>query len=381
MASNELCFTVLGSSGAGKTTMLACMQRKFDEILPGSIIADRAAFSTLTLAYRKLEEEANSSELEFGVGIENTENLREYGFTITAGRANIPMKFWDFPGGWIDSARNSKENYERVIRIVKRSRVIFVAVNTPYLMEANGRWRKEARIDDTSYVLKNALIDGNDNKLVLILPIKCEKYTRNPALQKRMYAVIEEAFADILSLANNPVYRKRLAIAVLPIHTVGNATFSRFEHQEGGRLPREVYLKNRGAGFGPKYADQPLRYAMSFLLNEYARGGDYVINDSFSRADFKELCAFIRGGMEIDNGLFKFYSGREMVTDAAEIKIVPAPPVRKEPPPVPIKQQDETGHVFLWIVIIVLVVIIVILLSRPPEVRVQTFWEWVWSLF
>lgn len=313
MAKNELWFTALGPSGAGKTTMLACMQKKFDELLSGSIIADTGTFNTLKNAYEKLEEEANGPAFEFGIGIENTENLREYSFTIKCKNANVPLRFFDFPGGWMDSAKSQPENFERVIDIVKRSRVVIVAVNTPYLMEANGRYRKEARIDDIEYVIKNSMLDSEGSKLILIVPIKCEKYTRNEKETARLFAQLEKAFAATLNLISNPSYKDRLAIAAIPIHTVGNAQFSRFESQEDGRLPREIYFKNRRIGFRPKDADQPLRYAMSFLLNEFARDNNSSLGNVFTRNDIKELGDFIRDGMKAGGEGIKIYCGEDLI--------------------------------------------------------------------
>lgn len=106
------------------------MYKKFEEILPGAIIADTGTFSRLQDSCEKLRDEASGSAFEFGIGIVNTENLREYSFTIKGKNANVPVKFFDFPGGWMDSAKSQPENYSRVIGIVKRSRVIIVAVNT-----------------------------------------------------------------------------------------------------------------------------------------------------------------------------------------------------------------------------------------------------------
>ena len=179
MANNELWFTALGPSGAGKTTMLACMYRKFEEILSGSIIADTGTFNTLQASYEKLQAEADSKDFEFGIGIENTENLREYAFTIKGKNANVPVRFFDFPGGWIDAAKSQPENYNRVIDIIKRSHVIIVAVSTPYLMEAAERYKKEAHVDDIKQVIKQSFMESEGSKLILIVPIKCEKYTRN----------------------------------------------------------------------------------------------------------------------------------------------------------------------------------------------------------
>ena len=335
MANNELWFTALGPSGAGKTTMLACMYRKFEEILSGSIIADTGTFNTLQASYEKLQAEADSKDFEFGVGIENTENLREYAFTIKGKNANVPVRFFDFPGGWMNSATSQPENYNRVIDIVKRSRVIVVAVSTPYLMEARERYRKEARIDDIEQVIKQSMLDSEGSKLILIVPIKCEKYTRNARDTAKLFTQLESAFAGILNLVNNPSYKDRLAIAAIPIHTEGNATFSRFERTDDGRLPREIYFKNRSMGFKPKDADQPLRYAMSFLLNEFARDNTTTSSLSriFTRMDIKGLGDFIRDGMKTsESDGIKIYCGRGLITDMPHVvkKVDLTPPEQEK---------------------------------------------------
>ena len=141
--SEELIFTALGPSGAGKTTLLSCMHKKFEEILPGSFYpADSKTFSTLTKAYKKLESEADKTNLEFAVDLAGTSDLREYAFNLRGKGANIPVRFYDFPGGWMDPYDESQlENHKKVIDIVQRSQVIFAAINTPYIMEFNGRYK------------------------------------------------------------------------------------------------------------------------------------------------------------------------------------------------------------------------------------------------
>ena len=100
---DELIFTVLGPSGAGKTTLLSCMHKKFEEILPGSFYpADSKTFARLSKAYKKLEQAANNPDIEFGVPLEGTSDLREYEFTIRGKRKSVPVKFYDFPGIWMN---------------------------------------------------------------------------------------------------------------------------------------------------------------------------------------------------------------------------------------------------------------------------------------
>mgnify|MGYP006873075342 CR=1 FL=1 len=210
------------------------------------------------------------------------------------------------------------------------------------MMEARERYRKEARIDDIEQVLKNGLLDSEGGKLILIVPIKCEKYTRNDKDRAKLFAQLESAFSGILNLENNPSYKDRLAIAAIPIHTVGNATFSRFERTDDGRLPREIYLKNRSLGFRPKDADQPLRYAMSFLLNEFARDTTTSLSGIFTRIDIKELGDFIRDGMKTqETDGIKIYCGRELIMEMPDVvkgnnsymfrkpdEVTPAPPAK-----------------------------------------------------
>ena len=317
MADKELWFTALGPSGAGKTTLLACMHKRFEDILPGSFYpSDTKTFRTLTKAYKKLEEEADNPSIEFGVALQGTDNLREYAFTIKGKRKSVPVRFFDFPGGWINPYDESQiKNYERVISIVQKSMVIIAAVNMPYIMEYNGRYKDYAGVEEIEHVIKMSMQDEKD-KLILFVPIKCERYTRTPADREKLLAKIKENFSGTLKLIENPVYKDRLAIAVLPIHTVGNAQFSRFE-MDGKNIIREIYLKNRSLKFSPKDADQPLRYAMSFLLSEFKKSSkgfwgsflDFV----FSRDNMAEISSFIRNGIKADEEGFKIFCGRELI--------------------------------------------------------------------
>ena len=317
----ELCFTALGPSGAGKTTLLACMQKNFEELLPGYFYpADPKTFSTLNTAYKKLEAEANSQSIEFAVGVEGTSDLRQYAFTIKGKNANLPVRFFDFPGGWMNPHDESQaENYEQVINIVQRSMVILVAINTPYIMEYDGRYKDYAGVDEIQYVIKTSLINSDSNKLIIFVPIKCERYTSTSADSKQMRDKIKEVFDETLKLSTNPVYKDRLAVALLPVHTVGNARFSRFSIRNG-EITQEVYLKNRSIKFSPKDADQPLRFAMSFLLNEFAKGQKNSLLKSLfsSNADLLEMGNFIRSEMKVDYEDFEILCGKEMITEAVK---------------------------------------------------------------
>ena len=56
----ELYFTVLGPSGAGKTTMLACMYNEFEDLRSGMLVPDAQTSRIMQIAYSRLKNSANS---------------------------------------------------------------------------------------------------------------------------------------------------------------------------------------------------------------------------------------------------------------------------------------------------------------------------------
>ena len=278
MANKELYFTVLGPSGAGKTTMLACMYNEFEDLRSGMLVPDAQTSRIMQIAYSRLKNSANSSSSEFETAIEGTEDMREYRFDIKGKTETLPIRFYDFPGGWMDS---SKKEYAQVQEIVRKSAAILVAINTPYVMEEDGLYAEEGISGATiQNLIANSYSteDSKDktisrNKLILLVPIKCEKYTRTIEDTRRMCAKLKEKgiFKRTVGLMNNPTYADNTAMAILPIHTVGNAEFERFKKDRDGKIVGEVYKKIQSKPFSPTDTEQPIRFVMSFLLNEIAR--------------------------------------------------------------------------------------------------------------
>ena len=263
MSANELYFTVLGASGAGKTTLLACMNKFFSEVFAGTFSpGDPKTFEILSEAYKLLESEANTSEFEFGSPITNTEEIREYFFNINGRNNRIPVHFYDFPGGWLNSAENNA-NLKRVSEIVNKSDVVFVIVNAPYLMEYKGKFAERAKINEIQALLAGSLQNLNRDKLILIVPLKCEAYIKD---SEALCNKIKELFSDTIELTKN---NDKVALAILPVKTVGNAKFSRFDFDDKDEIVSEIFKKQANSKFAPENIDQPLRFAISFFLNHF----------------------------------------------------------------------------------------------------------------
>ena len=303
MSSNELYFTVLGASGAGKTTLLACMNKFFSEVFAGVFSpGDQKTFEVLSDAYKLLENEANTPELEFGSPIKNTEEIREYFFNINGRNHKIPVHFYDFPGGWLNSA-DDNANFKRVSDIVNKSDVILAVVNAPYLMEYKGKFIERAKINEIQKLLADSLQNLNGDKLILIVPLKCEAYMKNV---DDLYNKIKEAFSDTIDLAEN---NDRAALAVLPVRTVGNAKFSRFDFEKD-EIVSEVFKKQANSKFMPENIDQPLRFAMSFFLNHFALP-----------KDLGKLRDDIQKGLKIEQS--QILSGSGLITGEGIITRIP----------------------------------------------------------
>ena len=322
VATNEMKFAVLGPSGSGKTTLLACMAEEFERVSPGTIFpADSETFGSLNRAYKSLKREADNGSREFDRSIEGTSMLRSFLFHIIGKGTYLPVRFYDFPGGWMIPGDS---NNKIVVDIVKSSAVIVVAINTPYLMEFDGKYIDDGcAVDEIEWVIKRALEGDASEHLILFVPIKCERYLRTQEDRDRLHKSVKNAFKNTLMLTSNPLYRDRLAMAMLPVQTVGNAEFRRFKLTSDGRVEREVYRKpDPNSKFSPKNADQPMRYLMSFLLEQFAQkkanGSWYekFLSFIFREGDLKEVAEYIRSGIKSDNDLeagFEIFCGRELI--------------------------------------------------------------------
>ena len=313
MATDEMKFAILGPSGSGKTTLLACMAQEFAKQKPGMIIPSGETMASLLKAYRALKDEAdNPRKLSFERPIEPSRNLREYAFTINGKRASMPVKFYDFPGEWMN--------------IVKDATVIIIAVNTPYLMDDsidtidkdNG-----CAIEEIAWAVESGLAEDKSGRerLILFVPIKCERYLETPAKRTKLVQAVKDAFQRVRNLESDPRYK--LAMAILPVQTVGSVKFWHFKRGSDGRIAGEVYRKEKSSDkFNPVNVDQPLRYVMSFLIEQSARDEKRASwwRRLFHRVTFKgdlmEVAEYIRSGIKSNNDLeagFDIFCGKYLI--------------------------------------------------------------------
>lgn len=145
-------------------------------------------------------------------------------------RLNIPgtsksleVEYTDVPGEWFRSGTHDEE----INKYVTEHDVFVVMVDTPYLMEASEPMCDAVNcISDIHTALTNIdNKDGKSAKMVVFVPIKCEKWVKEGRIKDVTDKIKEAYITPIRALG---AYEK-MSICILPIETAGNILFREFK--------------------------------------------------------------------------------------------------------------------------------------------------------
>lgn len=152
---------------------------------------------------------------------------------IPGTKKNVLMQFRDAPGEVFEAGGAHSVVTKEYIA---ECDVFVIVVDTPYLMGTEDENCKELcteainlgtnRINDIHGFLTN--IDdkeGTDAKMVLFVPIKCEKWANEGRLDE-VTARLKEVYAKTITSLS--AYN-RMTIGIIPIQTAGNILFSEFK--------------------------------------------------------------------------------------------------------------------------------------------------------
>lgn len=265
---------MMGPRAVGKTTVLTAMFSETQEKIAESklyLSADTDTSSRLQSKKNQLsgmfERKDKFVDKPQG-GIEASNAIQEYDFKfgVFGKDARINLTIKDFPGEFV------KSDPEQVKEFISESNAIIIAVDTPYIMEENGKYaiQKNAIAEITDF-FKATTADLTSEKLILIVPLKCEKYyyagKMDEVLQtvKKYYA----ALIEHLSSQNMTV------CAVTPILTLGGVEFDTFA-LAGSTGTDNVnvvsqYKYTKEGIYDPMYCVQPIYYLLMFVAAQYER--------------------------------------------------------------------------------------------------------------
>lgn len=168
-----------------------------------------------------------------------THNLE---FNIPGTSSKMAMEFKDANGEFYES----KSSYDthggapvskaQIVEAVKEADVYVIAIDTTYLMEAvnphNELCNESVNMaynhvgDIHSYLTNIDDKEGADAKLVLFVPIKCEKWAHSGQIDK-VTARVKEVYKKVFVALSN---YKNVKVDIIPVETVGAIEFE--EHRE-----------------------------------------------------------------------------------------------------------------------------------------------------
>ena len=309
----EFNITVLGPARAGKTSLLSSIYSQFSQVIGrgsdleitpasetdsylGKHAADlEAAFDTITqmpLNNADVVEatsivEVNSlikTKERFGLGskVKNTSALLnrntdiEYRFNLGQKykKPKVQLVLRDYPGEQL------MERPKEVIRRIRECSVTMIAIDTPALMVEGGRsfpwlYHKDRNIPETGKngsigmlnIFQEAYKDLNEKKMVLLVPVKCEKWMSDPATATLLLDRLKAGYSQLLDFFASEGLSENVAVVVTPVETMGNIAYAYMDNKEN-YSPR--FMKGSVVSkFNPRYCDQPLRYILRFILKRF----------------------------------------------------------------------------------------------------------------
>lgn len=152
--------------------------------------------------------------------VDMSPNVGEGDYNIVAsvkGASRIGFDFVDVPGEWM---QENHEKHPTLQKHVEESDVFVIAIDTPYLMHednpnVNSVWN---RIDEITNLMSHMKIENSANrKLVLFVPVKCEKWVKEGKIDQ----VTERVKQAYRTMINTWVDNDGVEMWVMPIVTAG----------------------------------------------------------------------------------------------------------------------------------------------------------------
>lgn len=287
---------MIGPRRVGKSSVLASMLRSL-QLMKDSVGIQFTPDSTTTqLMQEKLADlnrifvehgpedvfETQSGEVNGQVYAASTDERITYHFTLSASaiqkkgkkekevREDIcEVEFSDILG------EDMTNQQEELIDRMQKSSVILLAIDSVALMEegiTGNSWNERINFPAQIY---NMFVDAYSSteqytpQLVLMVPLKCEKYYWEKGGMDCLNEKIKESYRDLITFFES---RPAFSVAITPILTLGDVIFSHYDNvQRYAPLYTFRTLDEHGLSIVPNYTpmfcNQPLCYIAGFILS------------------------------------------------------------------------------------------------------------------
>ncbi len=265
--------TMLGPRAVGKTTIMASIFNESRDSIAGKNLFFRPeAVCGKKLTDKRLQlidiiekkGDFNDKPNTGAIKASNTVDPFDFEMGITGREKSVDIKITDFPGEYLDSQPQTVSNF------IAESHIVMVAIDTPYLMEEGGKYNEQK--NEVSKVVSFLTTNSESikNKLILLVPLKCERYFHN-CMMEQVAARVKIAYDLLLKSCKE----NNTACVIAPIQTLGGVEFDKFvDNTDPISKERLTKLSTyRFYGKEPKYTPmfcvQPLYYLLTYVANYY----------------------------------------------------------------------------------------------------------------
>jgi hypothetical protein len=316
MPVQKLNVVMLGGQGVGKSSLMAVLYNSLKtELQAGPLILNALGNTAdrLEVLFSQLMEFGYSGEPS--KGIQKTPDPAYYEFELASrNTTDVPgsgedfslhITFTDYPGEYI------RENQVFVRDKINEASAVLIAIDTPALMEEPFLNERMNATNYFSALLQSVFAASRTPRLVLLTPIKCERWVQSldgtcdltERIRHGPYKDLLDNMAGLVTTTPDGIHPKHyVAVAITPIQTVGSVVFSHFDADEFGR-PVHVWRKvSADAPFAPVDCDQPLRYLMGFLIKqhlEHRRSPEHHIDALSSAFNSRNAPGMMQGVLRV----------------------------------------------------------------------------------
>ena len=261
----ELNMCMLGARSVGKTTIMTAIfddSRSSNGLSKSKIALTAKSDTRAELLARKLDLQEVFDEkkdiVDAGIAASSAVHTFNFEMGLLGRTPCINFNVTDYPGEFIQS------NAEFVSEQIAQSSVVLIAIDSPYLMEQNAQYNEERNQVSFIYNYLKDNVDAFSNKLIMLVPLKCEKYFYQNRMDE-LNARVQDCYANIIDLFANT---DNVAVVITPILTMGGVEFDRFELKDGKHIAKYAFIKDNPQ-FTPMFCIQPMYYMMSFIAQQY----------------------------------------------------------------------------------------------------------------
>lgn len=219
-----------GGRRIGKTSIMAAIQKNVQDMFPsGDIVLDMEKSNSLILYRRDQEalfgpesEEKSTTFADLNPSFEKSEYLCTV--HLKDRKSNIQLNFIDVPGEWFVG----KAHHDTVIELIRTSQVLLIAIDSPHLMEKDGKYHQVYnRANILTDKIKEALQGEDQKRMVLFVPLKCERYKKRDRMSELADSV-KENYEDLISYLCGGEKSDLYTVGITPVITMGGLEFLRF---------------------------------------------------------------------------------------------------------------------------------------------------------